>query len=222
MARPLGSRASPAGRRRRAADTPGTRRAAPARRWRHRRGRHAAARSSAARSPRRGSVVSAPANCSIAGKAGDGDGSWPRRIGELPGVVRREACRAGDRADVRGNAQPVRGRKARHRLLQQRVVAGLGRLDDLGAEAPRAVQRIAWSEAGGTIDHVGNVGERHGGGVFGWIFVISRQVAAAARRPIRRRGSRARRRPPCARSDAGCPRRRAARSACRRAAARLR
>jgi hypothetical protein len=41
------------------------------------------------------------------------------------------------------NAQAVGRREAVDRLQQQRVVAGLARLDDLGAHPSRAVQRIA-------------------------------------------------------------------------------
>ena len=53
-----------------------------------------------------------------------------------------------------GDAHAVLGREAVDRLLQERIVARLRRLDDLGAEAPRRVQRVAGREAGGAVDHV--------------------------------------------------------------------
>src|SRR6185369_11032998 len=106
----------------------------------------------AARSPSRGSLVSAVAKSSIAGSADEGGASRPR-------------------ADARGDAQPVFAREAVDGLPQERVVARLRRLDDLGAEAPGRVQRVAGREAGGAVDDVGVgvVRRGHGDGAGAWM-----------------------------------------------------
>ena len=67
--------------------------------------------------------------------------------------------------------QPIRRRQAGHGLRQERIVARLGRFDDLGAKAPGGMQGVARREAGGAIDDVGVVhgdarqrrGQRGGG-----------------------------------------------------------
>ena len=74
-------------------------------------------------------------------------------------------------SDVASTPVPIRRRQAGHGLRQERIVARLGRFDDLGAKAPGGVQRVARREAGGAIDDVGvvhgdameGVGQRVGG-----------------------------------------------------------
>ena len=58
------------------------------------------------------------------------------------------------RAALLDEAQAVGGGQARHRLVQQRVVAGLGGVDHGLAKAPRRVQGAAGRQAGGGVDHV--------------------------------------------------------------------
>jgi hypothetical protein len=92
------------------------------------------------------------------GQGGRGGQRAAARFVELLFIVLREGPGAGDRADVRGDAQTIGCREALDRLTQQRIVARLACPDDLGAESSRGVQRVAGRKARGAIDHVGSVG----------------------------------------------------------------